>query len=47
MLGDTLVLEHGDEDEPGYGTQLLAIRGVGKRRRLTCVERTSSARSER
>jgi hypothetical protein len=36
-----------DEDESGYSRQFLAIRGFGKRRKLTCVERTSSARSER
>jgi hypothetical protein len=36
-----------DADEPGYSERFLATRGFGKRRKLTCVERTSSARSER
>ena len=35
------------KDESSYGGQFLAIRGFGKRRKLTCVERASSARSAR
>jgi hypothetical protein len=37
-----------DEGEPGYCRRLLAVRGAaGKRRKLTCVVRASSVRSER
>ena len=47
VVGNDSVGKDGDENEPGYSERLPATRGFGKRRKLTCVERTSSARSER